>query len=70
MNSDLDWSKARLQVIEIILNGWTALDLQIQHNPQDLACRKWLPEPISEAIMCVKLRLYFNQRQFLVMIQA
>merc|ERR1712050_334160 len=48
--ADVDWNSARLEVIEIVLKGWTALDLQIQHNPHDLPVRRWLPEPIAEAL--------------------
>jgi hypothetical protein len=44
------WDKTRYQVIEFILKAWTALDLQVQHNPHDKEKRKWLPEPISDAI--------------------
>ena len=35
MSGQLDWKKARLDVIERVLKVWTALDLQVQHNPQD-----------------------------------
>merc|ERR1712168_1580124 len=44
------WDKTRFQVIEFILKAWTALDLQVQHNPTDKEKRKWLPEPIADAI--------------------
>merc|ERR1712212_201533 len=44
------WDKTRFQVIEFILKAWTALDLQVQHNPADQEKLKWLPEPISDAI--------------------
>merc|ERR1712235_82209 len=44
------WDKTRYQVIEFILKAWTALDLQVQHNPHDKEKRKWLPEPIADAI--------------------
>ena len=44
------WDKTRFQVIEFILKAWTALDLQVQHNPHDKEKRKWLSEPIADAI--------------------
>ena len=50
MSDSVDWNAARLEVIEIVLKGWTALDLQIQHNPQDKEVRMWLPQPIAEAM--------------------
>ena len=46
----IDWDVTRMQVIEILLKGWAALDLQIQHNPQDKAVREWMPEPIALAL--------------------
>merc|ERR1711876_25340 len=67
-----NWDETRLEVIEFILRGWTALDLQIQHNPHDKATRQWLPQPIADAIkddpcedemdewLCVLLDTNFN----------
>lgn len=67
-----DWGQTRLEVIEFILRGWTALDLQIQHNPHDKQTRQWLPQPIAEAMsddpdvdeldewLCVLLDTNFN----------
>ena len=40
-------------IIEFVLKAWTALDLQVQHNPTDKEKRKWLPEPIADAIQLV-----------------
>lgn len=50
MTEVIDWNVARLEVIEIVLKGWTALDLQIQHNPVDKEIRQWLPQPIADVM--------------------
>lgn len=53
MTEVIDWNVARLEVIEIVLKGWTALDLQIQHNPVDKEIRQWLPQPIADVMKLV-----------------
>ena len=50
MTDVLNWDTVRMEAVEIVLKGWTALDLQIQHNPHHSEIRKWLPEPISTAL--------------------
>ena len=54
MSEILNWDSVRMEVVEIVLKGWTALDLQIQHNPHHAEIRKWLPEPICTAMKYVK----------------
>ena len=61
MTDPLDWNAARLEVVEIVLKGWTALDLQIQHNPHDKEKRMWLPQPISDAMKYARFYLIYEK---------
>ena len=57
MTDVLNWDTVRMEAVEIVLKGWTALDLQIQHNPHHSEIRKWLPEPISTALKYVLIKI-------------
>ena len=47
---EINWNETLKDAVELVLRGWTALDLQVANNPHDMEIRKWMPEPISQAL--------------------
>ena len=47
---EINWETTLKDAIELVLRGWTALDLQVSNNPHEMEIRNWMPEPISQAL--------------------
>ena len=45
---EINWEQTRKDAVELVLRGWTALDLQVANNPHEMEIRNGCQSPFRK----------------------